>query len=415
MTRFANFLKLSSLAFSLAMITALLLSSSALAEDEVSRARQVAFSGKEHRAEALDLLQQRLARVPDDGDALTLYGAILSWEGRYDESRQALEKVLQKNPDHADALPAMLNLELWSDHPQRAQELAQASLQRHPDNPAMLLFLARAQRNQNHTKEAAKTLDHLLQLQPSNQEALDMRRRMVYQARKWEAQYDYDYDWFSSIRNAQQESTLSLRGPTSMGSLIGRVSRADRFGDHSYQLDAEFYPHIRPGTYAFLNVGGSPDAVMYPQYHVGGDLFQSIGHGFEASAGYRQLQFSSGVNIFTPALYKYWHSWIYSGRMYITPGDVSVGKTGAFAARKLFGEEGTHDYLEFRFSYGASKALARTTQDLLSLNATRYTVDYDKKLGNFNAQVKLGAGSEDQQFGGKLNRYTAEGAMYYRF
>src|SRR4029077_5544593 len=120
----------------------------AFGADEVSRARDLAFSGREHRAEALSLLQQRLQRVPDDGDALTLYGTILSWDGRYEESRQALQKVLDKNPDHSDALPALINLELWSDHPQQAQELAQASLQRHPGNPAMLLLLARAERNQ---------------------------------------------------------------------------------------------------------------------------------------------------------------------------------------------------------------------------------------------------------------------------
>jgi hypothetical protein len=42
-------------------------------------------------------------------------------------------------------------------------------------------------------------------------------------------------------------------------------------------------------------------------------------------------------------------------------------------------------------------------------------VEYDKRIGNWHSDVKLGAGSEDQQFGGKVNRYTAEGTVYYRF
>lgn len=387
----------------------------ASADDEVSRARALAFSGAQHRGEALSLLQARLAKVPDDGDALTLYGTILSWEGRYDEGRQALQKVLDRNPDHSDALPAMLNLELWSDHPARAEQLAREALRRHPNDPSLLMFLARAQRNQNHEKESAQTLDEVLKVSPSNQEARELRRRMVYQARKWEVSYDFTYDWFSSVFDSQKESTLSLRGPTPVGSAIGRVSRADRFGDHSYQLSGEIYPHIRPGTYAFLTVGGSPDSVLYPQYFVGGDLYQSVGHGFEASGGYRRLQFTDDVNIFTAALYKYYGNWLYSGRIYLTPDDLGVSKTGVFAARRFFGDEGVHDYLEFRFSYGASKALATTTLDLISLTSTRYTVDYDKRLGNWHAAVKLGAGSEDQQFGGKVNRYTVEGSIYYRF
>ncbi len=399
----------------LLLLASLVLATTAFAEDEVAHARQLAFSGPQHRAEALALLQARLATVPDDSDALTLYGTILSWDGRYDEARQALQKVLDKNPDHSDALPAMINVELWSDHPHAAEPLAQASLQRHPGNPAMMLLLARAQRNENHTQDAAQTLDELLTFDPSNQEAKEMRRRMLYQARQWEASYTFEDDFFSSVFNSQQEHTLSLRGPTPYGSFIGRVSRADRFDAHSNQLSVEMYPHIRPGTYAFVTVGGSPDAVLYPQYFVGADLYQSLGHGFEGSAGYRRLQFSDDVNIFTTAIYKYRGDWLYSARLFLTPDDLGVSKTGVFAARWLFGDEGIHDYLEFRFSYGASKALATTTLDLISLDSTRYSVEYDKGVGNWHLDGKLGAGSEDQPFGGKVNRYTVEGTVYYRF
>jgi YaiO family outer membrane protein len=403
------------IAMVLLLFASLIFAVNAHSEDEVAHARQLAFSGPQHRAEALALLQTRLAAVPDDGDALTLYGTILSWDGRYDEARQALQKVLDKNPDHSDALPAMINVELWSDHPHTAEQLAQASLQRHPGNPAMMMFLARAQRNENHTQDAAQTLDELLKFDPSNQEAKEMRRRMLYQARQWEASYTFEDDFFSSVFNSQQEHTLSLRGPTPYGSFIGRVSRADRFDAHSNQLSVEMYPHIRPGTYAFVTVGGSPDAVLYPQYFVGTDLYQSLGHGFEGSAGYRRLQFSDDVNIFTTAIYKYRGNWLYSARLFLTPDDLGVSKTGVFAARWLFGDEGIHDYLEFRFSYGASKALATTTLDLISLDSTRYSLEYDKGISNWHLDGKLGAGSEDQPFGGKVNRYTVEGTVYYRF
>jgi YaiO family outer membrane protein len=197
--------------------------------------------------------------------------------------------------------------------------------------------------------------------------------------------------------------------------VIERVARADRFDSHSNQISAEFYPHIRRGTYGFLTVGGSPDGVLYSQYFAGGDIYQTVGHGYEASGGYRRLQFSDDVNIFTTALYKYRGKWLYSGRLYLTPDNLGVGKTGVFAARRLLGEEGVHDFLEFRFSYGASKALANTNVDLLSLRSNRFSVEYDKRIGNWDANAKLGAGSEDQQFGGKINRYSAQGSIYYTF
>ncbi|HEY3927964.1 MAG TPA: YaiO family outer membrane beta-barrel protein [Candidatus Koribacter sp.] len=394
----------------------LLLGVTAFAADEVARARALAFQGPEHRQEALQLLEERLKAMPDDGDALTLYGTILSWEGRYNEGRAALQKVLDRNPDHSDALPAMINLELWSDHPQVAEELARGALQRHPGNVQMLLFLARAQRNENHAHDAAATLDTLLQVEPSNEEALQMRRRMIYAAKQWEASYSFNSDFFSSVFGAQQEQVLELRGPTKIGSFIAQVSRADRFDEHSNEAGVEWFPHIRRGTYADLTFGGSPDSVLYPQMYVGGELYQSVGHGFEAAAGYHRLQFGDDINIFTGAIYKYKGNWLYSARLYLTPSDVDVSKTGAFAARRLFGEEGVHDFLEFRFSYGASKALATSTLDLISLTSSRYSVEYDKGfLKNWHGDVKLGAGSEDEVFREKINHYTASGTLYYRF
>src|SRR5438270_9266942 len=59
-------------------------------DDTLAHARDLAFSGKEHRAEALKVLERRLAASPGDNDARTFYGTLLSWEGRYDEARTQL-------------------------------------------------------------------------------------------------------------------------------------------------------------------------------------------------------------------------------------------------------------------------------------------------------------------------------------
>jgi cytochrome c-type biogenesis protein CcmH/NrfG len=91
-----------------AMLAAFLLglTAGAFADDEVAKARALAFQGPQHRPEAIALLQARLATHPTDTDALTLYGTILSWEGRYAEAHTALQKVLDEDPTHSDALPA---------------------------------------------------------------------------------------------------------------------------------------------------------------------------------------------------------------------------------------------------------------------------------------------------------------------
>jgi YaiO family outer membrane protein len=384
-------------------------------EVSVARARQIAFSGKQHRPEAEAMLRQILEKDPENGDARTLLGTLLSWDGNYDESRKQLQTVIDKNPDHSDALPAMMNMELWSDHPERTEQLARDYLGRHPNDPAALMFVARAQRSQRKYKDSIKTLDQLLSAKPGDQEALEMKRRVTAQSWGFEAEYNYNYDWLSDKRETQKESLLQLRSPTPLGSVIGRLSRADRFGVHSYQLEMDAYPHFRPGTYAYVNVGFSPDQNLYPDYRVGFDLNQSVGHGFEVSGGYRRLQFSSGTNIATFAVYKYWGNWMFWGRGYFTPDELGTSRTGVWAARRFFGSEGLHDYAELRVSRGASLALARTTQDILSLNSTRVTLEYDKTYRHWAVSAKGGAGKEDVVGGGAFNRYTAQFSTYYRF
>lgn len=381
----------------------------------LSRARELAFSGKQHRQQALDLLKQRLAETPGDNDARTFYGAVLSWEGQYDEARKQLTQVLTDHPYHSDALPALINVELWSDHPARAEELARDGLQHNPKDTALMLQLAKAQRNQGHYKKAVQTLDQVLLIEPNNAPARRARRTITVDSWKWEAEYTHSIDFLSGGRDSQQEDSVQLRGPTPIGSLIGRVSRADRFGDTSYQIETDMYPHIRPGTYMYLNVGASPDQNLYPKYRVGADLYQSVGHGFELSGGFRRLRFGTGTTIYTWAVNKYYGDWLFTGRMYLTPDDLGVSKTVQVGARRFFGGEGLHDFVEVDFSRGSSLALARTTLDIVGLNSTRVTIEGDKTFGHLALDFKGGAGSEDLQFGGKLNRYTVVGSVYYRF
>src|SRR5436309_1730743 len=141
-------------------------------EDPVAYARSLATSNR--RVEAIELLKKRLEERPQDSDAHVLLGIILSWEGRYDESRRELEKVLATNRTHGDALPALINVELWSDHPERAAELTRDGLRDRPNSPTLLIARARALKKLNHPGAAVQALDRLLAVDPVNKEAEQM-------------------------------------------------------------------------------------------------------------------------------------------------------------------------------------------------------------------------------------------------
>jgi YaiO family outer membrane protein len=383
--------------------------------DALAKARQLAYSGKEHREEALSLLKAYLEK-DDDSDARTLYGTVLSWQGRYDEARVQLRQVLAKNPTHADALPALLNVEFWSGHPENAEALARQALEKDPNNTEWMLAEARALRKMNRDKDATRVLDRILVLDGGNKDAQQMRRETTIGSPKPEVSISHTYDWFSDGRSGQHESTIQWSNPTPFGSVIARANRADRFGLTSYQTELDFYPRIHPGLYGYINVGYSYDANLYPRYRVGGDLFKSVGKGFEVSGGYRRLSFGDGVNIYTFAVSKYYRNFLFTGRGYVVPGAPGTSGTAQFSARYFLGSEGTHDYIELRYSHGASPALAQTTQDIQVLSANKVTLVMDKVFFRHLAVNLSGGVGVSQRIGlSDLSQYTGSATLYYRF
>ena len=384
--------------------------------DPVAQARQLAYSGKEHRDEALAILKKHLEKESDDTDARVFYGIVLSWQGRYDEARNQLKRVLAGNPTHADALPALINVEFWSGHPENAEQLAREALAGKPDDVPLLLLQAKALRRMNRDREARAVLEHVLTLDSNNQNARQMRREITTTVLSREFLIEHSYDWFSDGRSGQHETTVSMKEPTPYGSVIGRINRADRFSTSDYQGELDFYPHFRSGTYGYFNVGYSPRAALYPSYRIGGDLYQSVGHGFELSGGYRRLEFTSGVDIYTFSVAKYFHNWLFTGRGFVVPGDPGTSGTALFSARYFLGSEGLHDYLEFRYSHGASPALAQTTQDIEVLADSRYGVVLDKAVGSRWVGTFSGNIGESQRIGlSHLLQYEVQLGLYFRF
>lgn len=93
----------------------IMFASVAMAQDALSRARELAGSGQ--RVEALRILEAHLAANPADNDARTLYGIVLSWEGRHEEARAVLERAIEIDPRNEDARLALANVDRWSRRP----------------------------------------------------------------------------------------------------------------------------------------------------------------------------------------------------------------------------------------------------------------------------------------------------------
>ena len=381
-------------------------------QDVVARARSLAIG--QQRPEALALLETQLAEHPDDSDAQTLYGSILSWEGRYDDARKALESVLERNSNHGDALSALINVELWSDHPERAEALASQALHNRPNDPSLLMSRARALKALNRTLDAADVLDKLLEVDPTNQPAKQLRSDLAETLRDWETSFEQSYEWFSDNRAAWLETQLSLKRQTRIGPVFMRISHAHRFSLDSNLMEIEAYPSLRRGTYAYLNAGWSPDGKLYSRYKLGAELFQSLRYGLEVSGGIRHLGFKEKVNVYTASLSKYYGNWLFTTRTYVTPAAAGDGVSLQYSARRFFGEGSS--YVGARFGSGGSPLQTGSVNEIEVLRSLSFLGEVNWRVARrWTLNFRGGESREDRLNNPRLQHHLVDGTLFFRF
>lgn len=271
------------------------------------RARTLATAGQ--RAEALQILEARLASAPDDRDARLWYGIVLSWDRQFDRARTELQRVLAVDPNNSDAREALANVERWSRGEQRPQR---------------------------------------------------------------EARVGASYDDYGA--EAFQEVFVSMRMRTAAGPLVGRVAHADYF-DEDTQVEAELYPRIGNRAYAYLAAGLSGDGDAYPDTRLAGEVFATLGAGFEVSGGARWLDFDSGdVTVWTASVSRYFGNWLAGVRAY----ESDNGNALQGYARRYFGDQG--EYVGLRIGEGTSREDVRTSADVEAFETTEVAVEALKVL-----------------------------------
>ena len=380
-------------------------------------ARELAFDGK--RSEARELAYSILELSPDYHGVRILIARTYSWDGKYDEARKELEYVLENQPNHKDALSASIDNEIWAENPEIAVEIAIRATRFYPSDEDINLKRAEAHIANEQESEAIRVLNHIEDINPSSSQAQSLRQSIAISGQKYTLTAAYTGDRFSEVFDMQHKSYVQLSRRTPIGSVIGRVNYSHRFETNGIQPEIDFYPSLIDGWYGYLNFGYTTSSI-YPQYRVGAELYKNLPKGFEASLGFRHLQFSGGgVTIYTGSISKYWRSWFFTIRPYITPSDVDFSRSINASARYYF--SGPENYVTLSAGFGFSPEERRfqdVSGDVFFVRSDYISLDLFKEI-QYDLAFFGGLSLANQELtfdpGNFIQIYTFNVGIQYKF
>ena len=224
-------------------------------------------------------------------------------------------------------------------------------------------------------------------------------------------------DWFNDGRDVWHEARGSFRYRTGRGPVIGRFSHADRFSLSDNQLELEWYPSIRPGTYGYLEIGASPEHSLYPQLRYAADLYQNLPRAFDVSLGFRQLWFSSRVDILTAMVGKYLGNWYLFTRLYVVPGWPDLSGSLHFTARWYFLDG--KGWLGARYAHGLSSEALRDSlrgqYDVSLLSSDTVALDCEALIHGWRLGALASFAREARTNRDDLLQLSATATLGYQF
>ncbi|WP_242203840.1 YaiO family outer membrane beta-barrel protein [Aestuariivivens insulae] len=294
-------------------------------------ARELAFN--KQRKQAQDTLRLILTKYPNYHDIRSFLASTYSWDGDYKNAREAFEYVLKNDPDRKDTWEAAIKNELYDDAPFDALKMANEALKHFPDNPDLLYLKASAEEDLGKPETALETITYLLSKHPTHEKAKNYNNSLTLKLSRNSIGIRSSVEIYSEVFDPMQYYLVQYGRQTKYGSLNAKVNFSRRFSENGVQFEIDLYPKITKGLYAYANFGVS-NSFLYPDIRYGAELYKSLPKSFEASLGFRALQYSETTTIYTGSVGWYTGNSYWSFRSYLTPSDSGSSLSGTLNYRK---------------------------------------------------------------------------------
>ncbi|MFC0185972.1 YaiO family outer membrane beta-barrel protein [Pseudarcicella hirudinis] len=230
--------------------------------------------------------------------------------------------------------------------------------------------------------------------------------------------YDYlyfDQNYNSALHNSPWNiASLSYSTRTGIGSVIGRVSYANRFSSNGLQAEIDAYPRISNVFYSYLNVGYSDDLPVFPKFRAGMSLYANLPKSFEGEVGFRYLKFSSETWIYTASLGKYIGNYWFNLRTFLVPGNTNLSQSYTLTTRYYYGE--ADDYISVGIGTGISPDESRSVliERQLKLNSKKVNLGLSKIFNKRNVFIITASWFNEEQHNSPNGNQFDVGLSYQR-
>lgn len=366
-------------------------------------ARTFAFNGKrkEGRELALRLIQQH----PTYLDLKTFVGRTFAWDEAYAEARAQFLAVTTADPKTLDNYIAWADAERWADEPLKELEVVEKGLVQFSDNADLLYRKAKLLSNMGRVADAKSFAQKALRKQPSHEAAYVLLQQLRSQLLDNSLSAGFSYDQYSKYYSSSKLAYVQASRTTPLGSVIARVNYAARFGKTAFQPEIDLYPRLFKGLYAYLNAGFSGES-LFPKQRYGAEIFASLPHSFEASAGVRYLNFGpdSKVTIYTGSAGYYTGNYWLSFRPYITPDSGRSSTSASLTVRRYF--RNPEQYFSVRIGAGISPELLNTqvgpnvtAKQFYNLRSHSISIGYQQPLSKrWTVNGSIGVNQQEPPF-----------------
>lgn len=382
-------------------------------DDLFFQAQDLAF--EQEGAAARELCLQILEINPDYHDASILMARTLSWEERYDEAKEILKGVLDKEPANKSALLAMTDNLAWAGQYQEAIEYFDKVIITDPNNPDLLFRKAQMLNELGEYQPTVILLNQILDIDPTHREAKMLLSTIEVGRLRNFVGVGYRGDYFEMANSWHLFYAEYGRRTQALGTVIARVNVANRYEMTGTQFEVDAYPTLGSGTYLYLNAGYSPHEKLFPIFRAGLELFQKLPRAWEASAGFRLLNFEENdLFIVTGSLSKYYKQYYFSFRPFFTfASNTPNSQSYFFTVRRYFSSPDHHLSITAGTGFSVDDD-ALIGAEVYNLESNKVMLWYQQKATP-QLIIRAGAGYQHYKNGVWGNKYSVEAGIAYLF